>query len=294
MPPFKAIYTFIAVAKLESMTKAADVLNVSHSAVSQAIKSLENFLNVTLFVRSGRHVHLNEQGKRYFQQVAPAFETVVSATEKLKQNPDDGRLTINMVASLALHWWIPRVEKFQGANQELDVRISNIIGTFDLPAEGVDLAIIHGQEQHWQDYYCHKLLDDELVMVAHPDLAKSSRSAQDLLLEVPAIFVSNDRRKKDWALWCEARGVSLPLKENNLTFNTSVQAIHACRRKLGVLITHKLFIADDLHHELLTQVDVSVTHPENTFFYACHPSRLNSESVKSLRNWLEAEFLETT
>ncbi|MDP2572220.1 LysR substrate-binding domain-containing protein [Vibrio penaeicida] len=296
MPPFKSIYTFIAVARYESMTQAADYLNVSHSAVSQAIKSLENYLDVALFIRVGRAVTLSEQGQKYYQQVSPAFEEIADATEKLKTSPDDGRLTINMVASLALHWWIPRVESFQEANALLDARISNLNSTFDLQKEGVDLAIIQGQEKHWQDYFCHKLLDDELVMIAHPDIAlaystQSPQDVTDLLNHIPAIFVSNDRRKDDWKFWASNQNISQPKKENNLTFSTSVQAIHACRRKLGVLVTHKLFVADDLQHGLLAQIGNSVTHPTNTFFYACHPSSLRSESVKSLRKWLEQEFL---
>ncbi|WP_411020943.1 LysR family transcriptional regulator, partial [Salmonella sp. ZJHZ21_0176] len=62
--PLKSVYAFVAVAETGSMTEAAHVLYVSHSAVSQAIKSLEQQVNKPLFQRVGRRVVLNAAGKR--------------------------------------------------------------------------------------------------------------------------------------------------------------------------------------------------------------------------------------
>ena len=61
--PLKSLYSFIAVAETGSMVKAADSIHVSHSAISQAIKSLEQQLEVKLFDRVGRQVYLNDAGE---------------------------------------------------------------------------------------------------------------------------------------------------------------------------------------------------------------------------------------
>lgn len=110
------------------MTDAARVLYVSHSAVSQAIKSLEQLVNKPLFKRVGRRVVLNAAGKRYYRKVAPALEQVIEATEELARTPNDHRITLNMVNSLAMHWWIPRVPDFQAFAPSLDIRISTLTG----------------------------------------------------------------------------------------------------------------------------------------------------------------------
>lgn len=68
--PLKSLYTFVAVAETGSMTEAAKVLNVSHSAVSQAIKSIETQLDQPLFNRIGRNVELNHAGYRYYKKLA--------------------------------------------------------------------------------------------------------------------------------------------------------------------------------------------------------------------------------
>ncbi|MDW2083682.1 LysR family transcriptional regulator, partial [Vibrio sp. 1640] len=121
--PLKSIYAFVAVAESGSMTEAAQLLSVSHSAISQAIKSLESQVNKPLFDRIGRHVYLNTEGKKYYRKVAPALEQIVDATEALMHDQNSQRITLNMVNSLALHWWIPRMPRLQAYAPQLDVRL---------------------------------------------------------------------------------------------------------------------------------------------------------------------------
>lgn len=65
----KSIYTFVAVAETGSMSEAAQKLFVSHSAVSQSIKSLEEQLDTKLFLRIGRRIELNQQGRLYYKKL---------------------------------------------------------------------------------------------------------------------------------------------------------------------------------------------------------------------------------
>lgn len=153
-PPLKSLYAFVAVAETGSMTEAAGVLSVSHSAISQAIKSLESIIGQPLFQRVGRQVQLNSVGQKYYNDIAPALKTIVDATEAVTHQPQSNRITLNMINSLAIHWWVPRVDNFQQYAPNADIRLSNLIGPFDLNQEGVDVAIIHGKSDEWEDYYC--------------------------------------------------------------------------------------------------------------------------------------------
>ncbi|MDB1125491.1 LysR substrate-binding domain-containing protein [Vibrio algarum] len=288
--PLKSIYTFVAVAETGSMTNASDVLNVSHSAVSQAIKSLENQLGQPLFRRIGRHVELNSQGKRYYKKVAPALEQIVDASEALQKPIHSNRVTLNMINSLAVHWWIPRMMSFQETAPNLDVRVSNLVGPFNLENEGVDVALIHGLKDEWQDYYCEKLGDDEMVMVCNPELVSSNTTAESLLKTYPAIYASNDRRKNDWGYWCQEHQLPIPKRRNNLSFVVSVHAVQAAISKLGIFVTHRQFVKDDIKLGLLVEVGKPVKHPSQSFYFACQPDKLKLESVLTLRSWLRKEF----
>lgn len=291
--PLKSIYAFIAVTETGSMVSAASLLNVSHSAVSQAIKSLENQVGQPLLHRTGRKVEPNAAGRQYYHQVAPAMAQIISATEELKRTSHTNRLTLNMVNSLAMHWWIPRVSQFQQMAPHLDVRISNLIGPFDLDREGVDVALIHGQPDEWQDYYCDKLGDDELLMVCSPEIVTPHSTPQSLLSQYPAIYAANDRRRHDWDIWCEANGIKPPKRHNSLSFEASVQGMQAAIKKLGVFVTHRLFARDDIQRGLLTEVGQTVRNPHQAFYFACQAEKLNQESIHTLRAWLHKEFEQT-
>ena len=290
LAPLKSIYSFIAVAETGSMTDAANELSVSHSAVSQAIKSLETQIGQALFLRAGRKVVLNAAGRRYYKQVAPAIEQIVTATQSLIDEQQSQRLTLNMVHSLAMHWWIPRVNRFNQYAPQLDIRISNLIGSFVMENEGIDVAIIHGKTDDWPDYYCELLARDELVMAASPELVDEETTPASLLAQYPAIVAANDRRKYDWQVWCESHQLSMPSFANNLSFSASIQAVQATIRKLGVFVTHRQFIRDDVSHGSLVEVGEPVLNPHQDFYFACQPEKLKNEHILILRNWLRTEF----
>ncbi|EEW09890.1 LysR substrate-binding domain-containing protein [Vibrio mimicus] len=290
LAPLKSLYSFVAVAETGSMTLAAEALNVSHSAISQAIKSLETQLDQPLFHRVGRQVVLNSAGKRYYQKVAPALEQIVEATESLLKPTYSNRITLNMINSLALHWWIPRVSSFQAFAPEVDIRISTLTGTFSLADQGVDVALIHGQLRDWQDYYCEKLAEDELVMVASRAVVSSEISAQQALAQLPAIFASNPRRQNDWEIWCQANQVSPPKQQRNLSFAASAQALQATLSGLGVFVTHRLFVKQEVESGILKEIGNTVIHPDQGYYFACSADKLRSEAVLKLRNWLSSEF----
>ncbi|CAK3989143.1 LysR family transcriptional regulator, glycine cleavage system transcriptional activator [Vibrio crassostreae] len=290
--PLKSVYAFIAVAETGSMTDAARVLYVSHSAVSQSIKSLEQLVNKPLFQRVGRRVVLNAAGKRYYRKVAPALEQVIEATEELARTPNEHRITLNMVNSLAMHWWIPRVPDFQAFAPSLDIRISTLTGPFDLEQEGVDMALVHGKPNEWDQYYSEKLGDDDLVLVCSPTLLKnqSELSVQQLVKQNPTIGVFNLRRQHDWQVWCDNYQIPLPTFHSNLTFDVSIQAVQAAIRSLGVLVTHRLFVKDDISHGMLVELGDPVANPHQDFYFVCPKNKLKQESVLKLRTWLRHEF----
>ncbi len=294
--PLKSLYTFIAVAESGSMTEAAKVLNVSHSAVSQSVKNLEAQLGQPLFQRVGRQVQLNGRGSKYYKEVAPALKTIMNATESFLNPSNSNRIMLNMINSLAIRWWVPKVEEFQQYAPDIDIRLSNLVGPFDLEQEGVDVAIIHGDVREWESYYCEKLGDDELLLVCSPELlrAETDIAPQTLIEHFPAIYTENLRRKNDWKIWCHASQLPVPQVRKNLSFITSVQAVQAAIRKLGILVTHRLFVREEIQLGFLVEIGQAVKNPYQSFYFACPPEKLQQESILILRDWLREEFKHIT
>lgn len=111
----------------------------------------------------------------------------------------------------------PTYATLQAYAPQLDVRLSNLSGRFNLEQEGVDAALVHGNPEEWQDYYCEKLSEDELVLVCSPDLIDHSNpvNLSDILKTYPLIEVTNERRKHDWQVWSDATGVARPKKQKS-------------------------------------------------------------------------------
>ena len=140
-------------AETGSMTDAAQLLSVSHSAVSQSIK-IRIPARAKLFIIAGPLLQANRA----------CSGTNRIATEKLIEQQHSQRITLNMVNSLVMHWWIPHVDRFNQFAPNIDIRISNLTGRFKMESEGIDVAIIHGNTHDWSDYYCELLAADELVL----------------------------------------------------------------------------------------------------------------------------------
>ncbi len=90
LPPLTALRSFEAVARLGSISQAASELHVTHSAISQQIKLLENLLGLALFVREGRGLRLSENGRFYALQVRASLGEIADATRVVRARSTGG------------------------------------------------------------------------------------------------------------------------------------------------------------------------------------------------------------
>ncbi|MBL8513905.1 MAG: LysR family transcriptional regulator, partial [Betaproteobacteria bacterium] len=104
LPPLTTLPVLEATARLGSVSAAAEELHVTHGAVSHQIKSLEEFLGVKLFVRSGRGVALTVEGESLAGVVRESLEKIAGAVETLKPAAREHTLTISVLPSFASRW----------------------------------------------------------------------------------------------------------------------------------------------------------------------------------------------
>lgn len=295
MIPLKSIYAFVKVAETGSMGDAASQLFVSHSAISQSIKTLEGQLEQPLFTRVGRRVELNQAGTKYYNRISPAIKEIISASEEIKSTQrDNDYITLNMVNSMVLHWWIPKVDSFQKQLPDIDIRISNLVNQLDFEKNNIDAAIIQGSCLGNDQYHCEKLADDELILVASPNLLSdddiNTQDLQNLLVQYPAIIIDNPRRENDWQIWCKALGLNKPTTSSNLTFSSSMQATQAAILQSGLLVTHKQYVNEDIKAGMLIQIGQAVLNPLQEFYFVTPSFNIHDPRIINLRDWLKVEF----
>lgn len=112
---FEKVPAFVAVARLGSLSKAAQALAISQAALSQSMKKLEDILEVTLFIRSRTGIKLTPEGKILYKQARKITEDI-GLLEALVRKGDDTelkRVQIGTHEALAIHFWPSVIESFQ-------------------------------------------------------------------------------------------------------------------------------------------------------------------------------------
>ena len=96
VPPLNPLHVFEVASSVGSFTKAAELLSVTPSAVSRQISALESFLNVRLFNRGREGNTLTAAGEEYHREIAPAFEAISVATERIRRGQDKTPLNVRV------------------------------------------------------------------------------------------------------------------------------------------------------------------------------------------------------
>ncbi len=137
------IRIFHAVAEAGSFTHAGDTLNLSQSAVSRQISTLEQSLNVPLFHRHARGLILTEQGEDLYVTAHEVFHKVTMTEARLTESKErpEGPLKITTTIGFGSIWLTPRIKEFMDSYPEIDVTILLEYDDLDLAMREADVAI---------------------------------------------------------------------------------------------------------------------------------------------------------
>ena len=141
------VEAFLRVADRRSFSAAAIDLGVSPSAISQAIRALEDRVGTPLFMRTTRSVSLTQAGELLYAGAAPAYEGLASAFEaarNLGERPA-GRLRINVSRAVVHHLFEPILAEFCDTYPEIELEICAEDGLIDLTAGGFDAGVRLGE-----------------------------------------------------------------------------------------------------------------------------------------------------
>src|SRR3982074_1268831 len=112
LPPLEMFRFFEAAARHLNFTRAAEEMHVTHGAVSQRIKRLQEHLGNPLFLRSGRPMLLTDEGRRLLERVRAAIGEIAEGVEAIRSSNRDRILTISMMPGFATYWLLPRLAEF--------------------------------------------------------------------------------------------------------------------------------------------------------------------------------------
>ena len=288
LPSLKALLAFSTVSETQNVSKAAEKLFVTQSAVSQQLKILEDYLEVKLLQRKGKHIELTSAGKQYAAKINAAFDAMRQATMNLQSETVDAHvITVNMLTTFATRWLIPRLIDFQTSNPDYELRISTPIRRSNFLSDEID-AVIYLGEVEWPGFSVDFLFRDQIFPVCSPLLLKDkNKNVKINLSDFSLLHVSADVRKSDWSIWLKAASLP-PLKNYRIIkFPTLDQSLEAATAGLGIAMGSESLVSSELKNGNLI-APFSLRVPEPYSYNLIYPKDAKPKHY-ILRNWLMAQ-----
>lgn len=226
-----AVKSFEAAARNGSFRAAAAELNLSPSAISHAIASLETALGTPLFERDGRTVRLNSPGERLMRHVGNAFEELRVGFEAVG-NRDPHLLRLHCAPSFAAQWLSPRLSRFLATFPDIRLRLAASTDYAPFSTDEFDADLVYGPPRG-EGLTVIPLGEELVTPLCAPRCAEAIRTPDDLSQQV---LIQSDRKLVRWSDFFPACGLATPSQLSTMRFDRSFLAIAAAADGLGVAL----------------------------------------------------------
>jgi len=279
--PLNALRAFEVSARHLNLTRAAQELNVTQTAVSQHIRNLEDRLGTPLFRRLPRGLALTDEGQALLPVLAESFARIAQALERVSDRRPREVLTVGAVGTFAVGWLLPRLREFQQACPFVDLRLMTHNNRVDLAAEGLDCAIRFG-DGAWHGTEADRLLDAPLTAMCTPAMAARLRTPADLARE----SLLRSYRADEWTAWFAAAGAPCPLVRGTV-FDSSLALAEAAAQGAGVALLPQRLFTRELQQGRLAQ-PFSTEIALGAYWLTRLKSRPPGAAMEAFRSWLLA------
>lgn len=289
LPPLNALRAFEATARLNSVSQAAEVLHVTHGAVSRQIKVLEGHLGVALFVKDGRGIKLTNEGRRLRDVSSEAFDRLRNVCAQLGRDERDAPFVLGCSGSLLARWFIPRLGRLRADLPELRLHLSAGEGDLDPRRPGLDALLVYAEPPWPADMQVHVLLEERIGPVLSPHFtgfARLHEAAPHALLEQPLLHTTS--RPQAWPNWAEQHGLASADLQWGQAFEHLYYLLEAAVAGLGVAIAPESLVADDIRAGRLA-APWGFT-PTRAALALWVPRRAADGRAEQLAQWLRCEL----
>ena len=296
LPPLNALRAFEASARHQSFSLAAQELSVTPAAVGQLVRTLEDWLGSPLFVRStsGRaRLVTTEVAEQALPDIRAGLERLAVGLERLRSGSAGGVLTVTVSPAFAAKWLLPRIERFQAAWPETDLRLDTSLKPVDFVAQRIDVGVRYGRGQ-WPGLAAEKLMDEEVYPVCAPALLTTAtlQAPGDLRGQVLIHDQSVDTSTgfASWQAWLRHAGVQGVPTDRGLRINNSAAVLQAAVDGQGVALARSVMAHDDLAAGRLVRLFPQVRLESALAYYVVYrPECIAQPKVAAFRDWLLRE-----
>lgn len=248
LPPLSMLRAFEAAARCGGFSAAGRELNVTHAAVAQQVRALEERLGVQLMRRDGRGLSLTHDGERLADRLGEGLAILRSGVEDLMDAAAERPVHVTLSTGFAAGWLTHRLGGFRAERPDIELMLNPTATVIDLPRSEFDFGIRYGRGA-WDGVEAERLFVSPTVVVGTPELVAriGIRTPEDLLRApwVQEICV------REWGAWLAARGVT-PSAKRDVLHLPAHMALDAIRAGQGIGLTTRLLVERDIAQGRLT------------------------------------------
>lgn len=288
LPPLRLLTIFDAVARLRSMQLAAEEMNVTPPAITQAIQALEEHIGVALLDRSTKPARLNAAGERLAHATRHGLGMISDMIEELRllSGATGQKLTVSCTLGMATYWLMPRLTQFYERHENVTVNVQ--APHFDLPSlsGGIDVALRYGRGE-WSDGDTRKLFDEVVCPVGARAMIDRVTENPARLSSAPLIHVRSVKAPH-WTGWPEylaARGLPRPSGKAHV-FDNYIQAVQAAQAGRGIMLGWRSITRRLVDDGALVELPGSAQGFGTGYFVTASPGSRHKAAVADFVTWL--------
>lgn len=286
LPPLHSLRVLEALYLTGSVTRAANHLNVTHSAVSQQIRQIEEWSGRTMVRRVGRQSRLTEEGESLARVAREAFDAIRHEVDRL---PLRTRRPVSIAALpiVAAEWLMPMLPDLLVDNADVSVHLSYALSDRPLQSEP-DIAILFGlRESLGPDDL--PLLAGDAAPVCAPAFFRNFDCDPIRALQFGPFLHDEDLRM--WPDWMDAAELrpNSEAQQPQIYLEGSSLMKSAALAGHGIALCRLALLRDDFRNDRLVQLSTVTTDRDWVYYARSNAARRTDASVASVLSWLEAK-----
>lgn len=285
LPPLRALEAFVRTVRLGSARAAASELGLSPSALSRRIANLEEFTGRKMFSRAGQAMKLTDEGRQFYDTVAPHLEALAVAVETQSENLQLMRLRLGVLPLFGTQRLFPRLPELRRLHPRLHIDIDTSPNLLDRVGDTLDAAIVITTDPG-PGFHRVQLDQNRVHAICSRDLAERLGSVPDAKALSKQTFLIHTDMPLSFEAWKEALGLRR-LQPNAIDHYDSGQLIlEAAAQGLGIAIMHDDHLKRNNDPRLaLLYEDVEIDSPYS-YWFVCRPVDLETRPVRLFHDWL--------
>lgn len=287
LPTTASLRLLLAVAERGSTAAAARAENLTQSAVSKRLKSLESAVGMALFRRTGRGLTLTHAGEVYLPYARIALEQIEIGKVRVRESAGATRpIRLHLQAILGERWLLDRFPDFMARHPELDVQFTHFVSEDAAATPDVDLRYGDGD---WADARAEYLMGKRVALVASPGyLARIGGIAGPRDIQ-RVTLLQHFQSPQVWAEFAEAHGMRGVLPAHTVRYGFTSLILRAAVTGLGVGLVPLCFVREELADGRLV-VPAGLTATGAFAYYLARPrERAPVPGLDALCRWIVAE-----